>query len=223
MVALWKGLPVVTGQSECGLSLRQACKVSIIALWKIFYHRNNDTGFFTTTLAVSICTLNWTILQQLVGVVLSFDKIWCYTSPHPDISIPIPLIANSYVDGLFVLVFKSPCDNKILLGTERGGMRGLILRWLVVGEVTLQDLKAASALCSRLFVTKMTIMLQFSVQCRLYSAKYTVQCSLCLVCDGREKMCSVIQFWLQTNVLCHKLGRNNMMVCHVCSLTWLYC
>ena len=80
MVALWKGLLVVTGQSECGLSLRQACKVSFIALWQIFYQRNNDTGFFTTTLAIFICTLNWTILQQLVGAVLSFDKIWCFTS-----------------------------------------------------------------------------------------------------------------------------------------------
>ena len=40
---------------------------------------------------------------------------------------------------------------------QRGGMPGLILRWLW-GEVTLHDLKAASP-----FVIKMAVMLQFGL------------------------------------------------------------
>ena len=72
---------------------------------------------------------------------------------------------------------------------QRGGMPGLILRWLWWGEVTLHDLKAASP-----FVIKVAVMLQFgfavhSVVCKWLQAtvqatvQYTVH-SRCIVCTG---------------------------------------
>ena len=58
---------------------------------------------------------------------------------------------------------------------QKGGMPGLIL-WLV-GEVTLQDLKAASPEPSRLLVTKMATMLQSSL---------FVQCAVCYCLEARS-------------------------------------
>ena len=127
-----------------------------------------------------------------------------------------------------------------------------MILWLV-GEVTLQDLKAASSEPSRLLVTKMATMLQSSlfVQCAVCyclearsaavvaiyhamqcNAQCIVQsmyalcavcslcimcsavCSLCIVCSGRcaaREKCAT-SYISGSNVLCHRLGRNNMLV-----------